>query len=427
MKQKKIMELWQLVALIILSFGILATLFLPAYRINSDALRKGMEKAQIKEDFYKDDKARDEDIEKYAKKFDKEIEREKKENGTDNKSISPLKLMTSSLADIRYNGKYDADYAKAQMGDKTYDALNKKHRMTRILLWLVYGLALAVILISVLGYGLKLNKYIPLAFSAVYGVFAALAFGILRFATISGVKEEAGRMTKEFIGLNLNNIDSDKIAAGFLSIAFLIGLAAAAVFFIVSLASMFVGGQAEVSGGEWTDFGISRDPGWDPAPQGGAVATKGIGHNGDIQGVAPFGGSGALPQDAPSLQQTAPLQDVEILPQEPPKKTAAKNGKVRCTKGATSGVAGYALPQDRKVIVGKSPHQANLVIINNERISNIHCSIRYNASANTYRIKDHSTNGTFVNGARLPKDQSIEYPAGTVLSLADGSVEITLG
>ena len=71
MKQKKIMELWQLVALIILSFGILATLFLPAYRVNSDALKKGMENAQIEEDFYKDDKARDNDIEKFANKFDK--------------------------------------------------------------------------------------------------------------------------------------------------------------------------------------------------------------------------------------------------------------------------------------------------------------------------------------------------------------------
>ena len=67
------------------------------------------------------------------------------------------------------------------------------------------------------------------------------------------------------------------------------------------------------------------------------------------------------------------------------------------------------------------------MVINNQHVSNIHCSVRYNAAHNSYIVKDHSTNGTFVNGARLPKDTAMEYPAGTVLTLADGSNKITLG
>ena len=39
----------------------------------------------------------------------------------------------------------------------------------------------------------------------------------------------------------------------------------------------------------------------------------------------------------------------------------------------------------------------------------------------------HSTNGTYVNGARIQKDVPMSFPAGTVLQLADGSNEIKLG
>ena len=125
MKQKKTMKLWQMITLLILSVVILVTMFLPAYHIDSDALKKGMENAQIEDNYYKSENARDKDIRWYAKKFNKAINREKKENGTDNASISVLKLMTNSLAEIRYNGKYDEEYTESEMGSKTYDADRK--------------------------------------------------------------------------------------------------------------------------------------------------------------------------------------------------------------------------------------------------------------------------------------------------------------
>jgi pSer/pThr/pTyr-binding forkhead associated (FHA) protein len=100
-------------------------------------------------------------------------------------------------------------------------------------------------------------------------------------------------------------------------------------------------------------------------------------------------------------------------------------GKVRCTKGVAMG-QGFQLPEDRKVIVGKNPQKANLVI-NDPSVSGVHCSIRYQAANNTYSIIDHSTNGTYVNGVRLQKDVPMQYPAGTVLTLANENNEITLG
>jgi hypothetical protein len=100
-------------------------------------------------------------------------------------------------------------------------------------------------------------------------------------------------------------------------------------------------------------------------------------------------------------------------------------GKVVCTKGVAKGT-GLSLPEDKKVVVGKNPQSSNLVI-NNPKVSNIHCSVRYVPASNTYIVKDHSKNGTYINGQRLQNGVPITLHAGTVLSLADGSDEITLG
>ena len=104
---------------------------------------------------------------------------------------------------------------------------------------------------------------------------------------------------------------------------------------------------------------------------------------------------------------------------------ATPMGVVQWIKGVAVG-QGFQLPQDRKVVVGKSMQRANLVL-DYPHVSNIHCSIRYNPQNNSYTVIDHSSNGTFVNGARLQKDVPMAYPAGTILSLADGRNEIKLG
>ena len=41
----------------------------------------------------------------------------------------------------------------------------------------------------------------------------------------------------------------------------------------------------------------------------------------------------------------------------------------------------------------KNPNKANIVF-RNPHVSNIHCSISYNAQTNRYIVKDHSSNGT---------------------------------
>lgn len=124
-------------------------------------------------------------------------------------------------------------------------------------------------------------------------------------------------------------------------------------------------------------------------------------------------------QGMPGMQQPIAQAQQQAQP------AAAGMGLVACTKGASQGKR-FSLPQDRKVVVGRNERNANLVI-NHPKVSNVHCSIRYVAATNTYIVKDHSTNGTFANGIRLRKDVREELPAGSVLQLADGANEITLG
>lgn len=443
MREKKVMKLWQMIVILVLSLLMFVTLFLPAYHITPDTLQKGMENAQEKDDFYENDEKRDEDITWYKKKFKKKLNKEKKENETDNETISTLNLMTKSLTDIRYNGKYDEEYAKSDkgMGEENYKALNKKHTMTKMMLWFVYGMLLVVILITILGFCLKWNKYIPLGIDTAYGGLSVIAFAILRFGTIRGIADEIRAVTEQFIGYEFNNIDTAKLSSCFLSSAFLIGLFVALALLLVSIVAMVTGKQVyEVSNEEDEKSFDDWDRDWDISKEqkrgNFGPNEKTVAYREDTQGVNPFrddkvmediSKQNTVPSDIfkPDNGKVAQKQQKQPATKQPAVKSAV--GKVRCTKGMTSGVAGYALPQDRKVIIGKSPRQANLVIVNNTSISNVHCTIRYNAQKNTYSVRDHSTNGTFVNGMRLPKDAPMEYPAGTVLTLSNGSVEITLG
>ena len=205
-----------------------------------------------------------------------------------------------------------------------------------------------------------------------------------------------------------------KILSCFYSIAFLIAFITGILMIIVSVMSMLTGNR--VVAGEDTD-NLPDIP----------IHNGLVGAVGDVK-------EGVLFPEVENIENipTEPVSvSVNPVPVKkkvvpiPPAVPQVPMGQVRCTKGVAAG-QGFMLPLDRKVIVGKSQQKANL-IINNQNISNVHCSIRYNPGTNTYTIKDHSMNGTFVNGVRLQKDAAMEYPAGTVLTLADGNNEITLG
>lgn len=124
---------------------------------------------------------------------------------------------------------------------------------------------------------------------------------------------------------------------------------------------------------------------------------------------------------------TLPVRQV-VSPMSPPPMQSPQHlpmGQVKCIKGIAAG-QGFRLPANARVVIGKNPSKATLVI-NESYVSNVHCTIQYNAGNNTYIVTDHSTNGTFANGIRLQKEVPMAYPAGTVLMLVNKNIEIKLG
>lgn len=120
------------------------------------------------------------------------------------------------------------------------------------------------------------------------------------------------------------------------------------------------------------------------------------------------------------MGKTVPRQDV--IQQS----AASQMGSVRVFEGQVKGTRGYRLPDGYKIVVGKNSYNASLVL-SNPHISDVHCSIRYNEQSDTYIVRDHSLNGTFSGGQRLPKKEPVQFRSGAVLSLANGAAKIILG
>ena len=144
-------------------------------------------------------------------------------------------------------------------------------------------------------------------------------------------------------------------------------------------------------------------------------------------------GQAAMPLPVPTpVQQPFPIQTppqpspVPQPVQTPvPQAVKEKMGNVCVLKGEVRGKRDYVIPKNCKIILGKNPNKANIVF-RNPHVSNIHCSISYNAQTNRYIVKDHSSNGTFIANKRLQKEVQTECPAGTVLYLADSNTSVIL-
>ena len=73
-----------------------------------------------------------------------------------------------------------------------------------------------------------------------------------------------------------------------------------------------------------------------------------------------------------------------------------------------------------RVVIGRDPARANLVCSASAgSISGAHCALEYQSRG--LMITDlASTNGTFVNGKRLPANQPVHIHSGTQITLGSG-------
>lgn len=444
MEQKKTMKLWQMLVLLILPACLLITMFLPAYHIDGKAAKKICSEMTSNEEIPELAKAiiGSIDTDKIQEKADEKIANLEEDYEIKLTNITPARIMTHNFKTFF-----------GELGEKdSFSDMESVYTKQRILLWVIYLLAVIVILMLAAGYFLKWVKYVSLSVSAVYGAAAAVVFGIFQFAAprfltkIVNVKDILG------LGVLVTNLldyvldqflDSSvaKVMSCFWGFAFLAAFVIGILTVIVSVAFMLIGNGKErsnedegLTGELWEDESDELENNvWTPegslkkarenesGGQAGTASSKNMSQNADEIFVEGKTMLKHMYEPQPEIRQNA-AASATVQNANP---AASPMGKVLCTKGVAMG-QGFSLPEDRKVVVGKNGRNANL-IIGDPAVSSVHCSIRYRAAANSYIVKDHSTNGTFVNGVRLKKDTGVELSAGTVLQLADGRNEITLG
>lgn len=85
------------------------------------------------------------------------------------------------------------------------------------------------------------------------------------------------------------------------------------------------------------------------------------------------------------------------------------------TLTATKGqYEGSTIEFDGSIVIGRDPACAELIIDDNN-VSRMHCTITFNPSDSMYIITDHSTNGTFIGRERLEKGKSRIVSKGTFI------------
>jgi len=76
-----------------------------------------------------------------------------------------------------------------------------------------------------------------------------------------------------------------------------------------------------------------------------------------------------------------------------------------------------------KIVFGKKQFLVDIVIPFNKLISRKHCSI-FNNNGNYYIVDECSANGTFVNGRRIPPNQSIAITKGDIVRMANSNFQL---
>ena len=93
---------------------------------------------------------------------------------------------------------------------------------------------------------------------------------------------------------------------------------------------------------------------------------------------------------------------------------------------AILGVAGmyagakFPLQPDHPVLVGRDKTVVQIVFTEGaEKISRRHCSVMFNSKEQKYQVIDYSSNGTYVNGSKLPTNVPVLVKRGTELALGN--------
>lgn len=94
-------------------------------------------------------------------------------------------------------------------------------------------------------------------------------------------------------------------------------------------------------------------------------------------------------------------------------------GSIMGISGAYAGAI-FRIDPEENITIGRDPKTSHIVVDEGcELVSRTHCTVKGSSQTGYYCVTDHSRNGTFVDGERLPKDTAVFVPKGSVLYLGD--------
>lgn len=114
---------------------------------------------------------------------------------------------------------------------------------------------------------------------------------------------------------------------------------------------------------------------------------------------------------------------IAIKPEKKQRQSAAQKN-VPALLGISGMYAGsnFPLTPDQPVILGRDSAAAQIVFSQGaQKISRRHCEVMFNSQTQQYRVTDFSSNGTYVNGSRLPANAPVKLARGTEISLGDSN------
>ncbi|MBE5924157.1 MAG: FHA domain-containing protein [Lachnospiraceae bacterium] len=101
--------------------------------------------------------------------------------------------------------------------------------------------------------------------------------------------------------------------------------------------------------------------------------------------------------------------------QQEKEETEKKLYVLNCIEGEYVGVE-FPLEEDSFLMLGRDSTRANIVF-SNLSVSGLHCQIRYSIDDKCFQVVDFSTYGTLVNGEKIPPQDLVNCPVGSIVDL----------
>lgn len=75
------------------------------------------------------------------------------------------------------------------------------------------------------------------------------------------------------------------------------------------------------------------------------------------------------------------------------------------------------IPANKSLTIGRNAEVCDIVVYGDPHVSKRHCEIIYDDRGKRFFVMDHSSNGLYINGKRLPVEQPIEVKPGQLIML----------